>query len=115
MQTVDLIQTMIETVKNSRKLLVKLLSQTERLRLNLEQLRCLTKQLGTRGGILLSYNDSAPKMTIRELHELVKQMASKSSFLGIQTLLHKNKVNALIERLKQHEEEIVRVLLSIAT
>jgi hypothetical protein len=72
MQTIQLIQRTIETVKNSRSLLVKLLSQTERLRLNLEQLRSLTAQLGTRAGTLLSYNDSAPRQTMRELNELVK-------------------------------------------
>ena len=115
MQTIQLIQRTIETVKNSRSLLVKLLSQTERLRLNLEQLRSLTAQLGTRAGTLLSYNDSAPRQTMKELNELVKKIAENPSYLGIQTLLNKSKVDGLVERLKKHEEEIVTVLLSIAT
>lgn len=114
LQAVHLIQRTIETVKNARKLLVKLLAQTERLRLILEQLRCLTKQLGSRGGLLLSYNDSAPKTTIRDLNTLVTTISGKSNFVGIQMLLNKSKVDVLVEKMKKHEEEVVTVLLSIA-
>ncbi len=115
LQTVHLIQRTIETVKNARKVLVRLLSQTERLRLILEQLRSLTKQLGARGGLLLSFNDSSPKTTINELNTLVKSIADKSNFVGIQMLLNKGKVDSLLEKLKGHEEEVMTILLSIAT
>lgn len=94
---------------------MKLLSQTERLRLNLEQLRSLTKQLGSRSGVSLTYNDSAPRQTIQELHQLVMAMASGPSYLGLQALLNKSKVDDLLDRLRVHEQEIVLVLLSIAT
>jgi hypothetical protein len=112
---VNLIKVAIETVKNSKKLLVKLLSQTESLRLHLEHLRSLTKQLGSRATLSLSYNDSAPRTTIMELRDLVKEIAEKPGFIGVQMLLKKGKVEALTERLKRHEEEIVNVLVTIAT
>jgi division protein CdvB (Snf7/Vps24/ESCRT-III family) len=115
LQAVHLIQRTIETVKNARKLLVKLLSQTERLRLILEQLRSLTKQLGTRaGGLVLSYNDSGPKTTINDLNVLVRSIAEKTNFVSLQMLLNKSKVDTLVEKMKLHEEEVVTVLLSIA-
>jgi hypothetical protein len=114
-QTVQLIQLTIETVKNAGKLLIKLLSQTESLRLILEQLRGLTKQLGTKAGLLLSFNDSGPKITINELNSLVKSIAEKKNFMPLQMLLNKGKVDALVERMKGHEAEVLTVLLSVAT
>ena len=115
LQAVHLIQQTIETIKNARKLLFKLLSQTERLRLLLEQLRSLTKQLGSRAsGLLLSYNDIGPKTTINDLNNLVRSIAGKTSFVGLQMLLNKNKVDGLVERMKMHEEEVVTALISIA-
>ncbi len=115
LQAVHLIQRTIETVKNARKLLVKLLSQTERLRLILEQLRSLTKQLGSRAGsLLLSYNDSEPRTTINDLNSLVRSIAEKTTFVGLQMLLNRSKAEALVAKMKTHEEEIVTVLLSIA-
>ena len=114
-QTVQLIQRIIETVKNAGKVLIKLLSQTESLRLILEQLRGLTNQLGTKAGLLLSFNDSGPKITINELNSLVKSIAEKKNFMPLQMLLNKGKVDALVERMKGHEAEVLTVLLSVAT
>lgn len=114
-ETVRLIQKTIETIKNARDLLVKLLSQTERFRLILEQLRGLSSQLGTKAGLLLSYNDSAPKATMKELNSLVKSMAEKPNFIGIQMLFKQSKVDGLVGRLKLHEDEVVTVLLFMAT
>ncbi len=64
----------------------------------------LSSYRGTRGGLLLAFNDSGPRLTIRELNELV----------GLQMLLSKGKVDELVGKLKRHEEEVVTVLLSIA-
>ncbi|KAH8683230.1 hypothetical protein BGZ60DRAFT_524566 [Tricladium varicosporioides] len=114
-ETVRLIQKTIETVKNAKNLLVKLLSQTERFRLILEQLRGLSSQLGTKSGLLLSYNDSAPKATMKELNSLVKSMAEKPNFIGLQMLFKQSKVDDLVARLKLHEDEVVTVLLFMAT
>lgn len=63
---------------------------------------------------MLSYNDSAPKTTIRELNALVTTISGKSNFVGIQMLLNKSRVDVLVEKMKKHEEEVVTVLLSIA-
>lgn len=63
---------------------------------------------------MLSYNDSAPKTTIRDLNTLVTTISGKSNFVGIQMLLNKSKVDVLVEKMKKHEEEVVTVLLSIA-
>jgi len=74
----------------------------------------LSSYRGTRGGLLLAFNDSGPRLTIRELNELVKSISAKSNFVGLQMLLSKSKVDELVEKMKRHEEEVVTVLLSIA-
>jgi hypothetical protein len=116
LQTVRLLQRAIETIKNARSLLTKLLSHVERVRLLLEQLRGLTKQLGAKaGGLLLYFNDKDTRMTMSELKILVKQISEAGSFVGLQMLMKKSRVEGLCGRLKEHEGEIVTVLLSVAT
>jgi hypothetical protein len=116
LQTVRIIQKAIETIKNARSLLVKLLSHVERVRLLLEQLRGLTKQLGAKaGGLLLYFNDKETTATMRELKTLVTGIEGSGNFVGLQVLMKKSKVEALCVRLKAHEGEIVTVLLSVAT
>jgi hypothetical protein len=115
-QTVRLLERTIETIKNARPLLVKLLSHVERVRLLLEQLRGLTTQLGAKGGALLLYfNDKDTRETMTELKTLVKGIREAGSFVGLQVLMKKSKADSLCERLKEHEGEIVTVLLSVAT
>ena len=62
----------------------------------------------------MSYNDSGPKTTINNLNTLVRSIAEKTNFVGLQMLLNKSKVDTLVEKMKMHEEEVVTVLLSIA-
>jgi hypothetical protein len=114
-QAVQIMKRTIETLRNAKEFLLMLLSQTERLRLFLEQLRGLTKQLGHRSGILLAYNDSGPRATINELNNFVRDMAQRTTWVRLRVLLHQNAADKLVERLHRHEEEIMQVLLSIAT
>ena len=76
-QTVQTLKRVIENLKGAKGVSLKLLSQTERVRLFLEQLRSLTKQVGTRSEILLAYNDSAPRATINEFNALVHDIARR--------------------------------------
>lgn len=104
----------IETVKNAKRLLIDLLGQLERFRLLLEQVRGLTRQLGNRSGLALSYNDRSPKATMNELKVLVQNVAETKNFLSIQTLLHRHPLNELAEKIKHHEGELYKLLLDIA-
>lgn len=114
-QAVQIIKTTIETLRSAKEFLLKLLSQTERVRLFLEQLRSLSKQLGHRSEILLAYNDSGPRETINELNAFVRKMAQNTTWVRLKVLLRQNEADKLVERLHRHEEEIMQVLLSIAT
>jgi len=114
-QAVQVIKRTIESLHKAKEFLLKLLSQTERLRLFLEQLRSLTKQLGTRSEILLAYNDSGPRATINDLNNFVRDMAQRTTWVRLRVLLHQNAADKLVERLHRHEEEIMQVLLSITT
>jgi hypothetical protein len=87
-QAVQVLKKTIETLRNAKEFLLKLLNQTERVRLFLEQLRSLSKQLGDRSDILLAYNDSAPRETINELNIFVHHMAQNATWLRLRMLLH---------------------------
>jgi hypothetical protein len=114
-QAVRILKRTIESLRKAKEFLLQLLSQTERVRLFLEQLRSLTKQLGHRSEILLAYNDSGPRETINELNSFVRNMAQSTTWVRLRMLLHQTTADRLVERLHRHEEEIMQVLLSIAT
>lgn len=114
-QAVQILKDTIETLRSAKQFLLKLLSQTERVRLFLEQLRSLTKQLGHRSEVLLSYNDSDTRETIDELNTFVRNMAQNRTWIRLRVLLHQNTAEKLVNKLHRHEEEIMQVLLSIAT
>ena len=113
--TIHYIKKTVETIKHAKEILIKLLAQTERVRLLLEQLRCLTKQLRKRASLALSYNDSEPRATMNEMHTLVKAIAAKKNLIAVQMLFHKKEVDRLLGKLQQHEKDFVTVLLTIAT
>ena len=114
-QAVRLIKQTVEKLKNAKTLLFKLLHQAERMRLLLEQLRSLTQQLGGRSSSLLTFNDSACRVTVNELHTLVEQIAKAKSFMALKFPVNQSTANHLLQRLREHEGEIVTLLLSIAT
>ena len=114
-QVVQMLKRTIESLKKAKEFLIQLLSQTERVRLLLEQLRGLSKQLGARDDILLAFSETGPMETIRELNAFAREMASRETWLRLRVLLSKNRADGLVKRLRRHEEEIGLVLLSIAT
>lgn len=114
-QVVRVLKNTIETLQKAKTFLLKCLSQTERVRLYLEQLRGLTKQLGGRSGILLNFNESGARETISELNVFVLDMAQRTSWVRLKVLLNQSTADRLVMRLHRHEEEISMVLLSIAT
>lgn len=113
-QTVKVLKQTIETIRNAKSFLLRLLSQTERIRIFLEQLRALTIQLGCRAGILLNFNDSGPKETINELHDFVQSIAQTPALIRIKVLLNRSTADSFVARLHRHEEEIMQTLLSVA-
>lgn len=113
-QAVKVLKQTIETVRNAKSLLLRLLSQTERIRIFLEQLRALTTQLGPRAGILLNFNYSGPKETINELHVFVQRIAQTPPLIRVKVLLNQSAADRFIERLHRHEEEIMQTLISVA-
>jgi hypothetical protein len=114
-EAVQLIKNAIETLKNAKPILIKLLHEAERMRLLLDQVHSLTIQLHSRSTMLLPFNDSACKKTITKLRTLVLEIAKQKSTLNLQVLLQKPKANHLIQKLRRHEQEIVVLLLSVAT
>ena len=114
-QAVKILKQTIETIKDSKSSLLRLLSQTERVRIFLEQLQTLTVQLGSRDGILLSFNDSGPRETINELHAFVQSVAQNPMWIRVKALLYRGKADGFVIRLHRHEEEIMQTLLSVAT
>ena len=113
-QTVKVLKQTIETIRNAKSFLLRLLSQTERIRIFLEQLRALTAQLGPRAGFLLSFNDSGPKETINELHVFVQSIAQTPALIRIKVLQNRSTADHFVERLHRHEEEIMQTLLLVA-
>jgi Zn-dependent M16 (insulinase) family peptidase len=105
----------VETVKGAKKLLIHILAQAERMRLLLEQMRSLTHQLQGRSSLILPFNDSACRETVKELKELVHEIVEAKTFLGLQTLLNKKKAGELLKKLRGHEKEIILVLTCITT
>ena len=113
-QAVKVLKQTIETVRNAKGFLLRLLSQTERIRIFLEQLRTLTAQLGPRAGILLNFNDSGAKQTINELQIFVQSIAQTPALIKIKVLLNRSTADHFVGRLHRHEEEIMQTLLSVA-
>lgn len=113
-QAVQILKRTIETLRNAKDFLLKLLSQTERVRLFLEQLRSITKQLGHRSEILLAFNESEPRATINELNVFVNDIAQRTAWVRLRVLLNQSAAEKFVERLHRHEEEIMQVLLSVA-
>ena len=113
-RAVKILKQTIETIRNAKSSLLRLLSQTERVRIFLEQLRALTAQLGSRAGILLSFNDSGPKETINELHAFVQSIAQTPALIRIKVLLNRSTADHFVERLHRHEEEIMQTLVAVA-
>jgi hypothetical protein len=113
-QAVQIMKQTIETLQKAKILLLKLLSQTERLRIFLEQLRGFAARLGSKSGILLAFNDSAPEATMKELKVFVIGMAQSNVWIRMKVLLYKNTADKFMERLHRHEEEITQVLQFIA-
>jgi hypothetical protein len=114
-QVVKVLKETIETLKKAAEFLLQLLSQTERVRLFLEQLRSLTEQLKSRSDILLAFSPSGPEATINELNGFVRDMARKPRLMKLKVLLERSTADKLVKRLQRHEEEIMQVLLSVAT
>ncbi len=112
-QAVKILKQTIETIRNAKSSLLKLLSQTERIRIFLEQLRTLTIQLGPRAGILLIFNDSGPRETINELYVFVQSIAETPMRIRVKVLLNRSAADEFVQRLHRHEEEIMQTLLLV--
>lgn len=74
---VKILKETIETLRKAAEFLLQLLSQTERVRLFLEQLRSLAEQLKSCSGILLAFSPTSPEATVNELRVFVRDMAQK--------------------------------------
>jgi hypothetical protein len=112
---VKAVKDMTEKFKGARTLLFKLLGQVERTRLYLEQLRSLTYQLRGRQSLLLPYNDSAVRQTLKELQDLVHDIVRVKVFITLQTVLNQKKSSELVDRLYQHQNDVLTVLMFITT
>lgn len=82
----------------------------------LEQLRGLSKQLGTgmAKDTVLAFNDGGVERTLRDLERFVGEMVGKSgNWVRFRVLVGGGRADALVGRLRRHEEEILAVVLWI--
>jgi hypothetical protein len=115
-QTVQFIKNMIETVKGAKSRLLHVLNATNRVRLLLEQLRSLTHQLSSKSNtILLAFDGTSCGDVLNEVTNFVRKLIQSDKLVGFQFLLQKSKLEVLVRRLKEQEDVIRTVLLSIAT
>ncbi|KAK1073934.1 hypothetical protein LTR12_001341 [Friedmanniomyces endolithicus] len=115
-QSVKIIKNVIETVRTAKKELLKILNGTNRMRLLLDQLRGLTHQLGSKNNkILLAFDPSGCEDILGQLKRLVDKLAKVETFMGCQFLVRRSKFEELVASLKNQEEDIRLVLLSVAT
>lgn len=115
-QTVQIIKKTIETVKTAKRELLKVLNETNRMRLLLEQLRGLTHQLGSKNNeILLAFDKTGCEETLGELKNLIDKLAQAERFAGFQFLVRRSKFEDLVAGLRAQEDGIRTVLLSVAT
>ncbi|KAK0810728.1 hypothetical protein LTR75_005456 [Friedmanniomyces endolithicus] len=115
-QSVKIIKNVIETVRTAKKELLKILNGTNRMRLLLDQLRGLTHQLGSKNNkILLAFDPSGCEEILGQLKRLVDKLAKVETFMGCQFLVRRSKFEELVAGLKDQEDDIRLVLLSVAT
>ena len=109
-QAVKVLKQTIETTWNATGSLSRLLSQTERIRIFLEQLHSLTTQLGHRAGVLSNFNNSGPRNTINELHVFIQNIVQRPKLIRIKLLLNRSAADGFLKRPRRHEEEIMQAL-----
>lgn len=116
-EAAKIIKDLIERVKNAAKELLNFLSRTERMRLLLEQLRGLTRQLGARDNTLvIAFSDVECTRTIQELRDVVFDIArsSTTAVVRFQYLFRHGKLVALSDKLDKHRNEIEGIMLSVS-
>lgn len=114
-QVVKILKETVEGLKQAAELLLQLLSQTERVRLFLEQLSSLAEQLKSRCDILWAFSSRGTEATINELGLFVRDMARKPRLMKLKMLLERSTANKLVKKLHRHKQEISQVLLSVTT
>lgn len=123
LQTIKLLKRTIETLRHAKQFLIDLLSQTERVRLFLEQLRGLAVRVvgaegeGGAGGIVklvTAFDENGVKSTLGELGEWVNEVVGSGGVgMAVRVLIGKGKAEGLLGRLRRHEEEILGVVMWI--
>ncbi|KAM3074467.1 hypothetical protein ACMFMG_002729 [Clarireedia jacksonii] len=119
LQTIKILKQTIETLKHAKQFLIDLLSQTERVRLFLEQLRGLAvRAIGADGEgigkLVVAFDEEGVKRTLREMREWVDEMVGGGGVgMAVRVLMGKGKGEGLLGRLRRHEEEILGVVLWI--
>ena len=63
----------------------------------------------------MAFNESEPRATINELNVFVNDIAQRTAWVRLRVLLNQSAAEKFVERLHRHEEEIMQVLLSVAT
>ncbi len=114
-QTGGLIKTLAETFFHAEEGLLKLLSQIERLRLTLEQLRGLSQQLGAKADIALMFDDSAPRLTMNKLRGVIESIAGHKRTFKMQLMIRRSDIEALRKRLQEHEDDMTKVFVNLGT
>ncbi|KAF9885069.1 hypothetical protein FE257_000800 [Aspergillus nanangensis] len=111
---------LIETMKGAREALMELLSRSERVRLNLELFRALSRQLVDLHGkaMAVAFNGAAYSQTGNEVLTLVHKVADSSKhsdlWMKINWVYYKGDAEALVKKLEAREQDLGFVLTFIA-
>ncbi|RMY56210.1 hypothetical protein D0863_13057 [Hortaea werneckii] len=113
------LQKLTETMKTTNNTLLNLLSRIERMRLYLDLLRGLTHQLiyPQEQSMMLAFNESSYKTTLKELHDLILDVAARTQhgvLLRIYWVTQRAKAEKYLSELEQHEREMLLMLTLVS-
>lgn len=115
-QTIQIIKKAIETVKTAKRELMKIFNETNQMRMLLEQLRGLTRQLGSKNNeILLGFDETGCRDVLDEMKRLVDKLAQVELLFGFRFLMRRSKFEALVAELRAQRDGICAVLISVGT
>lgn len=119
-QAVGLTMTVVERLKSRRKILLELVSETERVRLYCQMMESLSRQLANaeQRGIALAFDKSACEVAARAVLDFARELSAPGVLGSIMNNLKSLNINdraeALMVSLRRSQDNLQTVLQLIA-